>query len=62
MPNKETVIIFHRLSPEVYADLEKKFSKPIVTSQTSAHEAGYQLGIQHILQELRRGYVVQTSN
>lgn len=55
---KPTITEIHRLSRPVYEDLEKKFSKLIVTSQTTAHEAGYQLGVQAILQELRRGYVV----
>lgn len=58
MSNPNTTVIY-RLSAEVYLDLEKKFSNPRVTSQTTAHEAGYQLGVQAILQELRRGYVVQ---
>lgn len=47
-----------RLTPEVYADLEKKFAKPLVTDNTSPIQAGYQLGVQAVLQALRVGYVV----
>lgn len=57
--SNQNITVIHRLSAEVYLDLEKRYSKPVVTSQTTAHEAGYQLGVQAILQELRRGYVVQ---
>ena len=60
MTNQTLPLEVHRLSDAVYKDIEKKFSRPIVSSQTTAHEAGYQLGIQAILQALREGYVVQT--
>lgn len=49
-----------RLSPEVYKSLEAKFSKPIVTENTTAHQAGFQLGIHAVLQALRQGFVVGT--
>lgn len=52
----ETVVV--RLSKPVYEVLENKFSKLIVTSATTAHEAGYQIGVQAVLKELRSGYVV----
>lgn len=64
-PNQKTVpvhkvIEVHRLSKVMYDRLETKFSKPLVSSQTTAHEAGYQLGIQAVLQHLRQDYVVGT--
>ena len=50
------------MNPEVYAALEAKLSRTIVTTSTTALEAAYQLGVQAVLKELRAGYVVQTSN
>lgn len=49
---------FARMSPEVYAALEAKLPAPVVTQATSDLQAGYQLGIQHVLKLLREGYVV----
>jgi len=46
----------------VYATLEAKLSKLVVTSSTTDLEAGFQLGVQAVLKELRTGYVVQTRN
>lgn len=48
-----------RLTPEVYRELENKMYRPIVTAETTAHQAGYQLGVAAVLKELRNGYVVQ---
>ena len=53
---REEVVV--RLNSEVYKKLEERFSKLVVTSATTAHEAGYQLGVQAVLQALRSGYVV----
>lgn len=50
-----------RLTPEVYAALEAKLIAPHCNNETSAIQAGFQLGVQAVLKELRRGYVVQTS-
>ena len=47
-----------RLEPEVYSSLERQFSKPVVTENTTAHQAGYQLGIHAVLAALRKGFVV----
>ncbi len=49
-----------RLAPDVYRQLESKMYRPIVTAETTAHQAGYQLGIAAVLKELRNGYVVET--
>jgi hypothetical protein len=57
LPQREIV----RLTAPVYADLEKKCTPPRVTDTTTAHHAGYMLGIQFVLKLLREGYVVQTS-
>ena len=48
-----------RLTPEVYKTLEDKLSRTVVTTNTTPIEAGFQLGVQAVLKELRNGYVVQ---
>lgn len=48
-----------RLTPEVYADLLKKCPAIMVTAETSAMQAGFQLGVQHILKLLREGYLTE---
>lgn len=50
--------VVHRLSPEVYKDLEKKVGYIDVTEKTSELQAGYQLGVQKVLRMLRDGFVV----
>ena len=52
----ETVV---RLVPAVYASLEKQLPKPVVTDNTSALQAGYQLGVQAVLKLLREGFTTQ---
>jgi hypothetical protein len=47
-----------RLTKEVYEDLEKKLPAPAVQRDTTDLQAGFQLGIQHVLKLLREGYVV----
>lgn len=47
-----------RLTEHMYIELEKKFPEPRVTDQTSATQAGYQLGVQAVLKALRIGYVI----
>lgn len=53
-PVRETV----RFTPAVYAALEKQCIPPRVTEATTAHHAGYMLGIQYVLKLVREGYVV----
>ncbi len=53
-PVRETV----RLTPAVYASLEKLCPPPRVTEATTDHHAGYMLGVQYVLKLLREGYVV----
>ena len=51
-----------RLEPSVLADLRRKVGGTcIVTSQTTEHMAGYQLGIAHVLNVLQEGYTVSRS-
>jgi len=47
-----------RLSPDAYAELERKVHPPFVQNETTVLQAGYQLGIQAVLKLLREGYVV----
>lgn len=47
-----------RLTPEVYETLEDKLPKPIINAQTTEHQVGYLLGIQHVLQVLRKGFTI----
>lgn len=47
-----------RLTPEVYAALEKSLPPMAVSNDTSPMQAGMQLGIQMVLRKLREGYVV----
>ena len=58
--NTEPTKAVVRLSPEVYRQLEAKMYRPIITAETTAHQAGYQLGVAAVLKELRNGYVVET--
>lgn len=46
----------YRLTPDVYAKLEKQCASPAVTSTTSELEAGYKLGVQQVLKLLREGF------
>ncbi len=48
----------HRLSQEVYKDLEKKIGHIQVEDSTSELSAGFQLGVQKVLALLRNGFVV----
>lgn len=51
-----------RLRPDLYAALEKKLSRLIVTENTTAFTAGFALGVESVLKELRNGYTInQTS-
>lgn len=50
---------FHRLTLDQYADLEKAVNvSTFVGADTTPLQAGYQLGIQHVLAKLRSGFVV----
>ena len=49
---------YARLTREVYEDLERKVGRVLVTRETTELQAGYQLGVQAVMQMLREGYVV----
>ena len=55
LPQTQTVV---RLTPEVYAELEKKHTRLAVSATTTPIEAAFQLGVQSVLRDLRNGYVV----
>lgn len=52
------VIDLHRLSPEAYASLVRQCPVIAVTNDTQPHQAGFQLGVQYVLQKLREGWVI----
>lgn len=60
MPNPEQpkVVTYARLTREVYEDLERKVGRILVTRETTDLQAGYQLGVQSVMQMLREGYVI----
>lgn len=66
MPNQDTKlsqeVVVLRLHSTAYKQLEDKMSRLAVTTTTTPIEAGFQLGVQAVLKELRAGYVVQTGN
>lgn len=41
--------------------LEKKLSRPLVTEATTPLTAGFALGVEAVLKELRNGFVVSQS-
>lgn len=47
----------YRLSPETYNALAKQCPSPGVGPATTELQAGFQLGVQYVLQKLREGYV-----
>lgn len=47
-----------RLTPEVYADLEKRHTRLSVSATSTPIEVAFQLGVQSVLRDLRAGYVV----
>jgi hypothetical protein len=52
---KPNVVEVVRLRPEIYMQLEKKFSRPIVTDATTPIGVGYALGVEAVLKEIRNG-------
>lgn len=49
--------VHHRLSPQAYQQLEAQVGHIRMSDQTSDINAGFQLGIQHVLRYLRDGFV-----
>lgn len=54
------VITVYRLDKEVYDILEKQLGHIQVGSSSNVHDVAYQLGIQKVLQELRKGIVIES--
>lgn len=50
-----------RLQHDIYLKLEQKLSKTFVTDATTPLWAGYALGVEAVLKELRNGLVVRPS-
>ena len=51
---------YARLPQHVYDELERKVGGVVVNQITTDLQAGYMLGIQAVLKELRNGFVVPT--
>ncbi|MEJ1593523.1 hypothetical protein SMA75_20225 [Escherichia coli] len=49
----------HRLSPEALAQLERRLPQPIVTRESTEATLAAACAYQHVLKELRDGFVVQ---
>lgn len=62
LPKVETtkVVTVHRLDKVVYDLLEKAVGHIQVTPDSKPEHVAYQLGIQKVLQELRKGIVIGT--
>ncbi len=59
---QEQIIIITRLEFSEYEKLEKLLNaNTLVSNTTSEIEAGFKLGVQHVLKQLRVGYVVPDS-
>lgn len=56
--NTKNIIQVHRLSKQAYDDLEKKLGPIKPTTTTTPIEAGYTLGVQHVLKLVREGYTI----
>ena len=59
MPDNTTKVVqVHRLSKEAYEALEKLCGPIKPTTTTTPIEAGYALGVQHVLKMIREGYAL----
>lgn len=61
MQTQPKELIVTRLRPDLYAQLEKKFSTLRITETVTPLQAGYALGVEAVLKELRNGYVVEVN-
>lgn len=55
---KPKEVVTHRLTQDVYKALEAGLPVPFVNQHTSDLQAGFALGIQFVLKQLREGFVV----
>lgn len=58
MAESAAPIEMHRLSTESYAKLAAKMPLIYVDADTTVLQASFQLGVQHVLKQLREGWVV----
>lgn len=56
--NTKKITQVHRLTKEAYEALEKNLGPIKPTTTTTPIEAGYTLGVQHVLLLLRQGFVI----
>jgi len=62
MATKPENVVVARLSTEMYDHLVRQLPNPFVTKDTTDLEAGFRLGIQHVLYLLReKGIVIPTT-
>lgn len=59
MSKSETVVQVYKLDRDAYEELESIFSRPYVTNDTTDIQAGYQLGVQAVLNKIREGIPVE---
>lgn len=50
-------VIANALPRETFVKFRERFERPIVTSATTAEQAGYLVGVQRVLTELERDHV-----
>lgn len=59
IPRETQVVPYHVMSPQMYEALEAQCSAPNVNHQTTDQQVAFLLGIQHVLQIIRRGFATQ---
>jgi len=52
--------LLYRLTEDQYAQLERQLPQPVISAHTTDLQAGHLLGIQQVLNILRKGFVVQS--
>lgn len=51
-----------RLTPEVFEQFIKQFPNQYISKETTELQASYYLGINHVINELRKGIVIETTS
>lgn len=57
---KELIVV--RLRPDMYNELERKCKTLNVNENTTSLQAGFALGVEHVLKMLRVGYTIEVDN
>lgn len=55
---QEPTQILARLDQTTYTALAKQLPPPHVSAETTAHQAGFLLGVQFVLEKLRAGFTI----